>query len=99
MQSLVQDLRFAFRRLVEKSMFTLAAIVALALGIGANSAVFTLVNAVLLRGLPFDAPERIMWVDTTDTRGRRSGVSLEELDDSRFREPDICRDDSVQMAP
>ena len=50
MQSILQDLRFAVRRLIKDRWFTLAAIAALALGIGANSAVFTLVNAVLLRG-------------------------------------------------
>src|SRR5688572_15027881 len=83
MQSLLQDLRFAGRRLVKDKWFTLAAIVALALGIGANSAVFTLVNAVLLRGLPFEAPDRIMWVDTADTRGRRFGVSIQDFEDWR----------------
>jgi len=43
--------------------------------------VFTLVNAVLLRGLPFDRPDRIVWIDTSDTRGRRAGVSLQDFDD------------------
>jgi hypothetical protein len=56
MHSLLHDTRFAIRRLIKDRWFTLAAIAALALGIGANSAVFTLVNAVLLRGLPFDHP-------------------------------------------
>jgi predicted permease len=83
MQTVLQDLRFAVRRLIKDGWFTLAAIAALALGIGANSAVFTLVNAVLLRGLPFDRPERIMWIDTEDTRGRRFGVSLQDFDDWR----------------
>jgi len=83
MHRILQDLRFAFRRLVKDRWFTLAAITALALGIGANSAVFTLVNAVLLRGLPFDRPDRIMWVDTHDTRGRNFGVSLQDFEDWR----------------
>src|SRR5437870_7547255 len=83
MHKILQDLRFAFRRLFKDRWFTLAAIVALALGIGANSAVFTLVNAVLLRGLPFDRPDRIMWVDTHDTRGRNFGVSLQDFEDWR----------------
>ena len=59
MHSMLQDLRFALRRLIKDRWFTLAAIAALALGIGANSAVFTLVNAVLLQGMPFDRPDRI----------------------------------------
>src|SRR2546427_12028657 len=83
MHRILQDLRFALRRLVKDRWFTLAAIAALALGIGANSAVFTLVNAVLLRGLPFDRPDRIMWVDTHDTRGRNFGVSLQDFEDWR----------------
>src|SRR5437016_4976281 len=83
MQRILQDLRFAFRRLLKDRWFTLAAIVALALGIGANSAVFTLVNAVLLRGLPFYRPDRIMWIDTHDTRGRNFGVSLQDFEDWR----------------
>ena len=74
MPSLLQDLRFALRRILKDRWFTLAAIVALALGIGANSAMFTLVNAVLLRRLPFDQPDRIMRIDTHDTRGRNFGV-------------------------
>jgi putative ABC transport system permease protein len=83
MHSLLQDLRFALRRLTKDRWFTLAAVIALALGIGANTAVFTLVNAVLLRGLPFDQPERIMWIDTRDARGRTFGVSLEDFEDWR----------------
>jgi predicted permease len=83
MPGLLHDLRFALRRLVKDRWFTLAAIAALALGIGATSAVFTLVNAVLLRGLPFEEPERIMWIDTQDARGRRSGVSTQDFDDWR----------------
>ena len=53
----ILHLRFAFRRLIKDRWFTLAAIAALALGSGVNSAVFTLVNAVLLRNLPFDSLE------------------------------------------
>jgi putative ABC transport system permease protein len=83
MQSILQDLRFAVRRLVKDRWFTVAAIAALALGIGANSAVFTLVNAVLLRGLPFDRPDRIMLIDTKDERGRNFGVSMQDFDDWR----------------
>lgn len=83
MQKILQDLRFAFRRLIKDRWFTLAAIVALALGIGANSAVFTFVNAVLLRGLPFEHPDRIMWMDTHDTKQRNFGVSLQDFEDWR----------------
>ena len=83
MQSILQDFRFAARRLVKDRWFTVAAIVALGLGIGANAAVFTLVNAVLLRGLPIDNADKIMWVDTRDQRGRQVGVSFQDYEDWR----------------
>jgi putative ABC transport system permease protein len=83
MQSFLQDLKVASRRLVKDRWFTLAAIAALALGIGANSAVFTIVNAVLLRGLPVDDPDRIMWVMSGDNRGRTFGVSFQDYEDWR----------------
>ncbi len=57
-----QDIRFGARLLVKARWFTLAAGTALALGIGANTTVFTLVNAVLFRQLPFDDPESIVSV-------------------------------------
>lgn len=81
MHSILQDLRFATRRLIKDRWFTLAAIAALALGIGANSAVFTLVNAVLLRGLPFKDSNRIMMIDWKDTRGRNFGNSIQDFED------------------
>jgi len=83
MKNLLQDLRFAARRIVKDRWFTLAAVAALALGIGANSAVFTLVNAVLLRGLPLDDADRIMWIDSRDQRGRGVGVSFQDYEDWR----------------
>jgi len=83
MHSLLQDLRFAARRIVKDRWFTVASVVALALGIGANSAVFTLVNAVLLRGLPLDNADRIMWIDSRDQRGRGAGVSFQDYEDWR----------------
>ena len=66
--SLLQDLRYAVRLLVKDRWFSAIAVIALALGIGVNSTVFTFVNAVLIRGLPFDDPDRIMSVGTRDAR-------------------------------
>src|SRR5262245_59241892 len=79
--NLLQDIRFAVRVLVKNRWFTLMGAVVLALGIGANNAVFTLVNAVLLRGLPFPKSEQIMMVLTRDSRGRDSGVSVLDFND------------------
>src|SRR4029453_17398475 len=79
--NLLQDVRLAVRVLLKNRWFTLMAAVVLALGIGANNAVFTLVNAVLLRGLPFSNSEQIMMVMTRDSRGRDSGVSVLDFND------------------
>src|SRR5881394_4574402 len=62
MRDLLSDLRFSLRSLRRNPGFSAAAIVVLALGIGANTAIFSVVNAVLLRPLPFDDPSRIMQV-------------------------------------
>ena len=58
--TLLQDLRYAVRMLLKDPWFTAVAAVALGLGIGVNTTVFTFVNAVLIRGLPFDRPEEIV---------------------------------------
>jgi putative ABC transport system permease protein len=73
--SLLQDLRYAVRLLLKDRWFTLIAATALALGMGANAAVFTFVNAVLLRGLPFENADQIVSLAMLDNRGRQQGVS------------------------
>ncbi len=81
--NLWQDVQFGARLLVKDRWFTVAAVAALALGIGANAAVFTFVHAVLVRGLPFSEPDRIMSLWTEDARNRQRGVSELDFEDWR----------------
>jgi putative ABC transport system permease protein len=87
MDDIRQDLRTAFRRLRAAPAFTMAAVLTIALGVGINAAVFSVVHAVLLRPLPFPKADQLHMVYSANRTGGRleAGVSPVDLDDWRTR--------------
>ena len=83
--SLLQDLRFGVRMLAKDPGFTAVVVVTLALGIGANTTVFTLANAVLFKGLPFDQPDRIMHLSSKNPSQNRDRMPVSYPDFADFR--------------
>src|ERR1700749_4252829 len=86
MEALLQDVRYGLRMLVKKPTFTLVAVLTLALGVGANTAIFSIVNAVLLRSLPYPDPDRLVRIFFNEP-----GVGLPDI---RFSKPEL---DDLEM--
>ena len=77
----MQDIRFAGRRLAKERAFTLAVVALLGIGIALPSAMYTVVNAILFKGLPGDDDGRIVALGTRDELGRPAGVSHLDFED------------------
>jgi len=105
MQTLWQDLRYGARMLLKKRGFTLVAVITLGLGIGANTTMFSVINGMLLRPLPFNDPERLMHLDEKSPKvGMETmGFSFPDFTDWRarsrsFEEMALYEEDSFTLA-
>ena len=87
METIFRDLRYGLRTLSKNPMFTAVAVISLGLGIGANTAVFSVINAVLLKSLPFKDPESLVlvWGDAQDQDRLRGRNQLSATDVADFR--------------
>src|SRR5215475_120291 len=74
---MVQDLRFGARSLLKKPVFTLIVILTLALGVGANTAIFSVFNGIVLKPLPYKDPDRLVNVRRSDKRDMRYQPGVE----------------------
>ena len=83
MNGLLQDLRYVLRQLCKSGGFTAAALVTLALGIAANTAIFSVIEAVILRPLPFEAPDRLVWLNGKFPKANEAAVSPPDFRDYR----------------
>src|SRR5215470_17224668 len=86
LETLWQDMRYGARMLLKKPGFTLVAVLTLALGIGANTAIFTLVNAVFLKPLPVAEPARLMSVFGTDEKNRGAQTNFSPVSWLNFKD-------------
>jgi len=86
LEPIVRDLRYAFRMLRKTPGFTAVALITLAVGIGVNTAIFTVVNALLIKPLPFPDPGRLVTIQNTIRTPRGTFVRLSGLDGRTFKE-------------
>src|SRR6476620_3435765 len=86
MNTLIQDVRYGLRILLKHPGFTIVAVITLALGIGANTAIFSLVNSILLRPLPFREPDRLVRMLQASPKLGLSSWGVSQADFAAYRE-------------
>ncbi len=91
MDFVIQDLRYAARKLARTPGFTLVAVATLALAIGATTAVFSLVNGVILNPLGFTRPDRLVYIGSTDPSGKPMAASPQDMTDYGTRSHTLAK--------
>src|SRR6266481_2257775 len=91
MSGIFQDLRYAVRRLRKSPGFTAVAVITLALGIGANTAIFSVIQAVILQPLPFGGPDRLIWLNGKLPMTDEAAVSPPDFRDYRAENRTFAR--------
>src|SRR6266481_694949 len=86
MENLLQDIRYGIRSLLKRSGFTVIAVITLALGIGASTAIFSVVHAVLIRPLPYKNSDRVVWLSNRNATLGVSGTFLNDADILDYRD-------------
>src|SRR6185503_4921398 len=99
MADFLQDLRFALRNLRRTPAFPIAAITTLALGVGATTAIFSMLNAALLRPLPYPKPENLYSIRTALTDGRSTTGLLSSVELVRLNEGNLSIERAVALQP
>jgi putative ABC transport system permease protein len=86
LDNLLQDVRFALRSYAKTRSFTALVVLTLALGVGSSTAIFSIVNAILLRPLSLPEPDRLMWISEVNNRGSNVSISWPNFKDWRARQ-------------
>ncbi|MGH7637207.1 MAG: ABC transporter permease, partial [Gemmatimonadaceae bacterium] len=99
MSLLLQDVRYAARTLAKTPGFTLLCILTIAFGVGANTAVFSMVNGALLRRLPYAANDRLIHIQQPSSTAPHIGISVPELQDLRAQVPELAAASEYHSMP